>query len=471
MGIFTDQMIITYFLYGLAFFTMAVVIASRVRKDSTFTLARPIWLLSMFGLAQALAEWSKVTKLLHMYGIALLDIFTLHVIDVLTIGVSSTFLFLFGIQLVIANKEKYSYLKYLPLLLALVWAIKFILIDLVINPIDNLRVWNANSIAWARYLLALPGSILVCIGLIYQLPTLKRLQLKSAYYNCLGAAVVFAAYGFFSGLITFPIDFWPGTVLNTATFEQFIGMPVQHFRTVLGLLMAYTIIRTINIFNVELQRRIEEAEKLSVLMKERKRFSIDLHDGVIQSIYAAGLCLETGQNMLKNGDIEKANQHLETVQKRLDTALVELRSYIVNLEKESEGSLQRLITNLIHEFRSLSIVNIDLIDNSKEVIYLQQTKENNVFHIIQEALFNVVKHANASQVKIVIDEGENDNITIRVIDNGTGYDPDKCLKLKKEGSQCKGITNMHYRTQRLGGNLIINSNKNKGTEVILSFKK
>ncbi|KUO50289.1 MAG: hypothetical protein APF76_11300 [Desulfitibacter sp. BRH_c19] len=469
MGIFSDKMILTYSLYGLAFFTMAVVIASQVRKDSSFILAKPLWFLSVFGLIQALAEWSKVAKLLHMYEIALLDIFTLHVIDVLTVGISSTFLFLFGIHLVIASKGKYTQLRYLPLILAVIWATKFIIIDLIILPTDDLRTWNANSIAWSRYVLALPGSILVSVGLILQLPVLKRLRLKSAYYHCLGSAAIFGAYGFFSGLITFPINFWPGTVLNTSTFTQLTGMPVQHFRTALGLLMAYTIIRTITIFNVEQQRRVEEAERLSVLMKERKRFSIDLHDGVIQSIYAAGLVIETSQDMLKNGEQVKANEHLETVKKRLNNALIELRSYIVDLGKETEGSLQHMLTNLIHEFRSISMVNIDMIDKSKGKLYLQQAQENNVFHIVQEALFNIIKHANASKVKIFIEEGLHNDITIRIIDNGIGYNPKGYSR--SDASKGKGLTNMHYRAQRLGGTLTMDTKEGKGTEVVLCFKK
>ncbi|WP_028309589.1 sensor histidine kinase [Desulfitibacter alkalitolerans] len=469
MGIFTDKMIITYSFYGLAFFTMFIVIASQVRKDSSFILAKPLWFLSLFGLFQALAEWSKVAKLLHIYGIALLDIFTLHVLDVLTIGISAAFLFLFGIHLIIASRGKFFQLKYLPLLIAILWFAKFIVLDLIIFPTDNLRLWNAESIAWSRYLLVLPGSILVSIGLILQLPILKRLHLKSAYYHCLGAAVTFIAYGFFSGLITFPVDFWPGTVLNSVTFVKQTGISVQHIRAVLGLLMVYTIIRTINIFNVEQHRRLEEAEKLSVLMKERKRFSIDLHDGVIQSIYAAGLCIETIQNTLKHGDLEKADQQLEAVKKRLNTALNELRSYIVDLDKETEGSLQHLLTNLIHEFRSISMINIDLIDETKEVLYLQQAQENNVFHIVQEALFNVIKHAKASKVKIILEEGTGNKITIRIIDNGIGYDPKEYLK--NGLSNRKGLTNMHYRTERLGGSLTVNTQKGKGTEVILQFKK
>ncbi|KUO49281.1 MAG: hypothetical protein APF76_15870 [Desulfitibacter sp. BRH_c19] len=468
MELFSAQMIIIYFLYGLAFFTMAIVIASQGRKDSSFILAKPIWFLSGFGIFQAFAEWAKVTKLLYMYQITLLDIFTLHLIDALTVTISFTFLLLFGMHLVIASVGKYSRLKYLPILLAIAWAVKFILIDLIIIPTESFKIWNATSIAWARYLLAFPGSVLVSVGLILQLPTLKTLDLKSAYYSCLGAAITFAAYGFFSGLITFPVDFWPGNVLNSTTFLQFTGLPVQHFRVAMGLLMAYTIIKTINIFNVEQRRRLEEAEKLSVLMKERERFSIDLHDGVIQSVYAAGLMIKASQAMLKKEEKVNVNvyEKLENVNTRLNKTLTELRSYIKNLGKTSEDSLQRMLSNLILEFRNLSMMHIDLIDNLKGSLYLNKKQENNVFHIVQEALFNMIKHADATEGRIIIGESNN-NIIIKIIDNGKGFD---LQEYQKNNPESKGLTNMKVRAQNLGGVLTINTNEGQGTEVILRFE-
>jgi len=444
------------------------VITSQVRKNSSFVLAKPIWFLAVFGLFQAFAEWAKVTKLLQMYGINLLDIFVLHLIDVLTVVISFIFLFLFGIHLIVETLGRYTWLKYIPLVLAAGWAVKFILIDLIIIPIDGFKVWNANSIAWARYLLAFPGSLLVSTGLILQLPVLKRLDLKSAFYNCQVAIAVFAAYGFFSGLITFPVDFWPGNVLNTVTFLQKTGLSVQHFRAALGLLMAYTIISTINIFNVEQQKRLEEADRLSVLMQERERFSIDLHDGVIQSLYAAGLTLDASQAMLKRGAKERVEEQLENVKKKLNKTLSELRSYIKDLDKEPEGSLQRMLTNLVHELRSLSMMPIDFTDRSNGDLYLSQTQENNVFHIVQEALFNILKHAHATKGEIVIEEDDSD-IIIRIIDDGTGFN--LLDHAKADLPERKGLTNMKFRAERLGGTLVINTNEGDGTEIVLRFNK
>lgn len=470
MTFFTDQMIVVYFLYGLAFFTMSLVIAAQARQDSNFVLAKPIWFLSGFGLFQALAEWAKVAKLLHMYGINLLNIPLLHLIDVLTIGISFIFLLLFGVHLITDSLGKYTQLKFVPLLLAIVWTLKFIIIDFMILPVDDFRVWTAYSIAWARYLLGFPGAILVSIGLTLQLPALKRLELNSAYFNCKIAAIVFVAYGFFSGLITFPVDFWPGNVLNTSTFLQQTSLPVQFFRALLGLLMAYTIIRTINIFNVEQQKRLEEADKLSVLIEERDRFSRDLHDGIIQSVYGVGLSIDSIQAMLNKDKTEEASDHLNEVKKRLNNTIAELRNYIRDLQKDkdTEGSLEHMLSTLIQEFRGLSMMPIELADETEEEIYLNEKEEKHIYHIVQEALFNVVKHARASKVKITIEE-EGKKVLIRLKDNGTGFN---LPEVQKRGSlENKGLTNMKFRAQRLGGRLTVNTELGRGTELVLRFPK
>ncbi|NLC37673.1 MAG: sensor histidine kinase [Clostridia bacterium] len=467
MSVFTDGMIVLYFFYGLAFFTMALAIAFQIRKDSNYILAKSIWLLVGFGLFQALAEWSKVTKLLHMYEINLLSITVLHLVDVLTIGMSFLFLFLFGSHLVIDHLKKYPYLKYLPLIIALGWIAKFIIVDFMLFSVDSFKIWTAHSTAWARYLMAFPGAVLASLGLILQLPELKKLGLKSAYYNCQGAAVCFAAYGVLSGLITFPVDFWPGNILNTSVFLETTGWPVQFFRASFGVLMAFTVIKTINIFNIEQQKRLEEAKRLRVLIEERERFSRDLHDGIIQSIYGTGLIIDASQTMLQKEKYDKVNEYMREAKTKLNHTISALRDYIEDLQKtkESKGNLKQLVQQLLHEFRKFSAIPIDFEDRLGKDLFIDQRQEKDIYHIVQEALFNIVKHAQATQARIIVEEEDN-KITIRVEDNGVGFHLKKLQDRKQEG---KGLANMKFRAQRLGGSLTINSHIRQGTQIILSF--
>ncbi|NLC76823.1 MAG: sensor histidine kinase [Clostridia bacterium] len=470
MSIYTNEMIAVYFFYGLAFFAMALAIAFQVRMNSSFILAKPLWLLVGFGLFQAFAEWAKVTKLLNMYGINLLDITVLHLADVLTIGLSFLFLFLFGSHLVIASLDKYNFLKYLPFIVALGWIAKFVIVDFILFPLENFKVWTANSTAWARYLMAFPGALLASWGLILQLPELKRLGLKSAYYNCQGAAFAFAAYGFFSGLITFPVGFWPGNVLNTTVFLKATGLPVQFFRASFGLMMAFTVIKTINIFNVEQQKRLEEAERISVLMEERERFSRDLHDGIIQSIYGAGLIIDASQAMLKKEQYDQVHEHMLEAKEKLNKTIAELRDYIRDLQeaKGTKGNLKHILLQLLSEFRKFSMIPIDFEDRLSKELFLNPKQETSIYHIIQEALFNVVKHAQATKARLVVEENENHELMIRIVDNGVGFN---YKQWQERGSvEKKGLANMKFRAQRLGGKLTVNTNPGQGTQIIFSLK-
>lgn len=469
MNVFAGEMLLLYFLYGLAFFTMALVITVQRRRNSSFILAKPLGLLAGFGLFQAFAEWAKVAKLLNMFGISLLSVISLHLLDGLAIGISFSFLFLFGSYLIIDYLDKNPYLKYLPLIIPLGWLIKFVILDYMLFPVGNFKTWASHSTAWARYCMAFPGAILVSIGLYLQLAELRRLNLKSACNSCLGAAIAFTAYGFFSGLIPFPVDFWPGNILNTTSFYDITGWPVQLVRAFLGMAMAFTVIKTINIFDLEQQKRLEEVERTNLIMKERERFSRDLHDGIAQSIYGAGLIIDASQEMLKREKYPKVHQHMLDAKSKLNDTIAELRDYIRDLQQEegTKGNLRETIDELLIGFRKFSMIPIDFEYELEQELFLNQRQEKNIYHIIQEALFNIVKHARATKAGIVARQNKNGKIIIRVNDNGKGFN---LKNLREEGSlENKGLANMKFRAQRLGGKLIIQSSEGQGTQITLSF--
>jgi signal transduction histidine kinase len=96
------------------------------------------------------------------------------------------------------------------------------------------------------------------------------------------------------------------------------------------------------------------------------------------------------------------------------------------------------------------------------VVPLEPQKELILFRIIQEALNNIMKHANASLINIVADYKENLNITIN--DNGEGFDTNETSL-----AQGSGLRNMKSRSTLIGAGLTIDSKKDKGTEILLSL--
>lgn len=208
---------------------------------------------------------------------------------------------------------------------------------------------------------------------------------------------------------------------------------------------------------------------MSVLMEERERFSRDLHDGIIQSIYGAGLIIDASQAMLQKQEFDKVNEYMMEVKTKLNKTIAELRDYISDLQKArgTKGNLKHILTQLLGEFRKFSMIPIDFEDRLGKEFFLNPKQEKNVYHITQEALFNVVKHAKATKAKIIVEKNEENKLTIRIIDNGIGFN---LKRLQNSGSvETKGLANMTFRAQRLGGRLAIDTKSGQGTQIILSF--
>ena len=81
-----------------------------------------------------------------------------------------------------------------------------------------------------------------------------------------------------------------------------MGVPLEIIRSIIGLVLAYTFIRALEIFDVETARRIEAMEQQQILVAERDRIARDLHDGVIQKVYTAGLLVESAQQQACAGE-------------------------------------------------------------------------------------------------------------------------------------------------------------------------
>ena len=77
-----------------------------------------------------------------------------------------------------------------------------------------------------------------------------------------------------------------------------IQIPAPVLRSVCGLAMAFFVVRSLEVFQVETDRRIAEMEQAQLLAADRERIGRELHDGIIQNIYAAGLSLEEARYLV-----------------------------------------------------------------------------------------------------------------------------------------------------------------------------
>lgn len=210
---------------------------------------------------------------------------------------------------------------------------------------------------------------------------------------------------------------------------------------------------------VENARLFRQARRVAVL-EERERIAMDLHDGIIQSIYAVGLMLDTARLQLPDRS-EDASGAIGEAVVRMNQVIRDIRAYILDLQpsRVSIEDLPRALGRLINEFRANTRIDSDLKAEPIAAAALDSDSRSALFHISQEALANVAKHARASRVWLHL-RGENGEVVLQVIDNGRGF-----VASDTESLLGHGLSNMVERGRSIGAHVAIQSGPGEGTTV------
>jgi signal transduction histidine kinase len=211
---------------------------------------------------------------------------------------------------------------------------------------------------------------------------------------------------------------------------------------------------------IENARLHANARRLAVL-EERERIGMDLHDGIIQSIYGLGLSLESAYHALDE-DAKDAKPRLQHTMDGLNQVIRDIRSYILDLRPRRMGDqgliagLKRLVT----EFRANTLVDTNFTAVESDLNDLPEPHAMVLFHICQEALANAAKHARAKNVQVSL-WGTEDRVLMEITDDGLGFD--------MEGMNTSighGLPNMQTRAHAVGGDVDISSVLNEGSTIL-----
>ena len=206
-------------------------------------------------------------------------------------------------------------------------------------------------------------------------------------------------------------------------------------------------------------RLYEQVERLAVL-EERTRIGMDLHDGVIQSIYAVGLTLESIRLALPDCSEESA-QLLDSAIVGLNDAIRDIRNFILDLRpRRFSGELSHGLARLVREFQANTMVPVTL-TVAQQLDDLPTTIARAVFLTTQESLANVARHARAENVTLTLVRSDS-AVTLVVADDGQGFDSqDGFLQVGH------GLANMQARAESLGGTFKLKSSPGDGTTLTL----
>jgi len=207
--------------------------------------------------------------------------------------------------------------------------------------------------------------------------------------------------------------------------------------------------------------RLHSNVRRVTILEERERIGMDLHDGIIQSIYGVGLALENARAVLRE-DPESADNRLVKAMDDLNRTIRDIRTYILDLRPRQlrDESLIEGLGRLVAEFRQNTKLEVILAGPKEPLTDLQPVNAMALFHICQEALANIAKHANASKVTIDL-WSTSDRALLEIHDNGEGFDLEKASKTVGHG-----LANMQTRVANVGGDLDIITAPKEGTTIL-----
>jgi signal transduction histidine kinase len=207
--------------------------------------------------------------------------------------------------------------------------------------------------------------------------------------------------------------------------------------------------------NAELHAMLESYTRL----EERDRIAMDLHDGVIQSIYAVGLQLEDVAERVEG--TPRAHATIERAINSLNSVIKDIRSYIFDLRPSvsSVEDLPQAIGELAQGLKVNTLIEAEVNVEGELDGLLSDAQALGLYHIAQEALNNIGKHSQATRAWVRLDS-DGRSVRLEVADNGRG--------LAAEGEQehvGQGIRNIRDRARTLGATLSLDSKPGKGTTV------
>ena len=212
---------------------------------------------------------------------------------------------------------------------------------------------------------------------------------------------------------------------------------------------------------MENARLHEQLQRLAVV-DERERISKDLHDGIIQNLYAVGLSLEDVPELMTEDPAEAAAR-VERAIDAIHLSIKDIRNFIFGLRPELlEGaSLVVGLAALVDEYRHNMIVDLELhLPDAVTEPPVEVT--GHLLAIVAELLSNIARHSQATRATVTLTSVDRAWLELAIEDNGVGFDPAGVVKLGHQG-----LANTRERTAQIGGTLTIVSRPGAGTRVFI----
>lgn len=215
---------------------------------------------------------------------------------------------------------------------------------------------------------------------------------------------------------------------------------------------------------IENARLHERVQRLAIV-EERERIGRDLHDGIIQRLYAVGLSLEDVPDLMDESPPE-ASARVDRAIESLNFAIRDIRNFIFGLRPEllEDADLATALAGLAEEFRLNTMIDIELVVAEGVAEDLASDDRLQLLQIAREALSNIARHADASRAAMRVQAESDGSLVVEIADNGRGFDPQFV-----RGPSHQGLANIRGRATALGGAVAIESGPGAGTRIIVTL--
>jgi signal transduction histidine kinase len=211
--------------------------------------------------------------------------------------------------------------------------------------------------------------------------------------------------------------------------------------------------------------RLHEQVQLLAVVEERDRIGQELHDGIIQRLYAVTLSLEDVTDLMTE-DPAEASARVDRAIDAVQASIRDIRNFILGLRPhllertDLVGGLAALADEL--RLNTMVDVEVDLDEGVEAAAALGDGRRAQLLQIAREALSNAARHSGASRatVRLVLEDGT--RLRLSVEDNGRGFDPGTV-----RGGEHQGLVNMRDRATHMGGQLEVDSEPGMGARIIV----
>ena len=467
---------IVYFIYGLAFFSMGLILFLEAERTPALEQKRLLLPLSIFGILHGLHEWLEIFTLQNkQLGGNLPDWTTWFRLGLL--GLSFIALWFYGWQAFQVARQHFSPLTSFGLITLPAYALLILVDVLFAFGRGQIHPFQMTG-ALVRYLLAVPGAAFATLGLRANATRARANSRRPLDRHLDWAASGFAVYSL-TQLVIPRMDTIAARLVNEEVFAQLTGLPIQALRTVAAVIITWNLFRAIQFLENERQgqlaaaqrARFEALEQQEIMRRdllrhivrvqedERARIARELHDEMAQTLTAFSLDLGTLKQV---------------------TGIRSKTAPILSRLQELGKQMSRSMNQMVYDLRPAHLDDLGLLSalqfladkdgprlglqiefkTDGEPRRIDSLAETVLFRVAQESITNIARHAKSKHALVCLSYLPQE-VKLKVSDEGIGFDPEE----KFAAPRGWGLAGMKERVESVGAALHIDSAPGRGTTI------